>query len=588
MKKTIFFAFAILTAAAAFSREEPTAPKALLWIPEEGSGWEETLVALSSRPDFHLTIAVSSATQAGLSMLKSLVSKGQVETAMRLSGDPVLPVLFYPNNPGVKWKNRNEAAQWSDRPDEMVSRLSTARDKHVRFFREQPAGWAPEAGGIIPDMLPAVKALGIKWTASGPVSYSSACAGVSASGEIQIVPFALADSSSSFDCQESTGPCFLALDETLGKKSGTRDLLISLASGTASSRAGWLTVSEAIAASSGSPCSVETATAAVLSPWTGDYSPWAGSPEQYAALTNLNKTRQALDSYITSGQAGPRTVKILSEEFMDMESGSRFMRLAGTSPEDAGEAELEFQSGLSGIYRQIGKPIPASIFRPLAEVAASETASVSSARPVMQSGPSWITIQNPDKQLIIPRQAASLPQGADPSKIWKLNSISLNWDDNSLKIMIRPAQTDNAGNAPGGFSHILADIYMDMNHRQGSGISSFLSGRKARTSPEDAWEYAVVIHGWKASLFKASPRGPVLTGSFMPRLDPSSGEISVEIPREKIKGNPLLWGYVAAVMALKNHEEPEASPVSAASEDAIIDAVSSERIRDSFYALRLR
>jgi len=76
----------------------------------------------------------------------------------------------------------------------------------------------------------------------------------------------------------------------------------------------------------------------------------------------------------------------------------------------------------------------------------------------------------------------------------------------------------------------------------------------------------------------------------MPRLSRQTGRIYVSIPRKVIRGNPSLWGYMAAVMALVpggTHDEPQGVPFVPDSGEHLIDILASERIKGSLYSLRL-
>jgi len=76
-----------------------------------------------------------------------------------------------------------------------------------------------------------------------------------------------------------------------------------------------------------------------------------------------------------------------------------------------------------------------------------------------------------------------------------------------------------------------------------------LDGRPLRLFPQDAWEYALEITPAKASLYALTPSGPVVTGSYKPKAE--GGAVTLRVPRAALRGNPLLWGYAALLLAPK-------------------------------------
>ncbi|MBW1784954.1 MAG: hypothetical protein JRL30_29960 [Deltaproteobacteria bacterium] len=163
-----------------------------------------------------------------------------------------------------------------------------------------------------------------------------------------------------------------------------------------------------------------------------------------------------------------------------MESGERLLRLASPASKISGKARTELETGLADIYTQIGKPVPSYLPHPpktgrppeaLLQTSGTETLKRgTTAFITIESGPSWITIRNAGRQLNIPHPLPELEPGSDPYNIWKLDSLRITWDDDEFGICFAPAQIDNSDNAPSGFSHILMDLYIDMNHRLGSGL----------------------------------------------------------------------------------------------------------------------
>ncbi|MBE3598556.1 MAG: hypothetical protein IMX02_07070 [Limnochordaceae bacterium] len=62
---------------------------------------------------------------------------------------------------------------------------------------------------------------------------------------------------------------------------------------------------------------------------------------------------------------------------------------------------------------------------------------------------------------------------------------------------------DNVWGSPVGLSVQTVDIYIDTDHRAGSGKVEALGGRRVRFAPESAWEYAIWVEGWQQRIFTA-------------------------------------------------------------------------------------
>jgi carbohydrate-binding DOMON domain-containing protein len=157
-------------------------------------------------------------------------------------------------------------------------------------------------------------------------------------------------------------------------------------------------------------------------------------------------------------------------------------------------------------------------------------------------------ITNVQRKPELPAQAL-LSKNADPYKVWKLSTMKLETGADELVFSFTPAALDNPGRSPYGFGAIRLDLYMDINHRARAGMARPLDGRPLRMFPEDAWEYALEITPGRAALYTVTPRGPVKTGLYAAKAE--NGAVTVRVPRSALKGNPLLWGYAALLLAPK-------------------------------------
>lgn len=100
------------------------------------------------------------------------------------------------------------------------------------------------------------------------------------------------------------------------------------------------------------------------------------------------------------------------------------------------------------------------------------------------------------------------------------------------------------------------DIYMDLNNKRGAGLKRLLYGMETFLNPDDAWEFALRIENDKAYLYRSGRIKPKLIQEIDIREEPNT----VYIPKKKLRGNPVKWGYQAILYAYveeKKEEEPK-------------------------------
>lgn len=588
-----------------------SAADVLLWIPSDDSNIEDVIDRISNNPDFKLTIAISKMPKNLAEKLNSLESKGQIELAMRIANDPILPLLYYPQNPQVTWINKISTNILTNNPYFFSLRMADAKEKFQINFKKNPVGFANLSGGVVRDYVTIAKTTGIKWISCGPFVSTTTLITLSTPDVWQVTTTTLTDKSlpaqattegdksttaisadintisgniiapiTNYDMLSSEGVFFIpfsilestdvisdcslpllqtkrvpvlpstrtlkfwVIDETLNPETQikSRDILLDIAS--SSKPNNFLTVSKAIeiAASTEVPKNqIEN----LFKPWTQDYTLWASSPAQFGAMLALDKTRQEIGVFLNSVQGDMKLVKNLYEDLYLLESSSIFLKLSNPDIEIVRETEVNFLNGLSDIYRQMNHNLPSWFLKPLAEFS-SGTWLVEKVE--ISSGPFFFVFKNTSKKPDLPSKTPSLPKTANPSKIWKLDSFKVKWDDKNIILGFKPLEIDNSEKEPSGFSHIFIDLYIDINQRFMAGSGKLLEGRNARIFPEDAWEYALTLNSKKAEVFKISTAKIVSDFTTKPELDRQSNYIYVTIPRSILRGNPNLWGYSAFMM----------------------------------------
>jgi hypothetical protein len=195
-------------------------------------------------------------------------------------------------------------------------------------------------------------------------------------------------------------------------------------------------------------------------------------------------------------------------------------------------------------------------------------------RPAVTVKDGGFTVVNVARKPEVPA-GEPLPKGADPDKVWKLASFGVKPGPDAVVFTFAPGAVDNSDNSPSGFSHIRLDLYIDVNHRPRAGMYRPLPGRPLRLFPDNAWEYALEVTPAGAVLYKIAPKGPVKAGSWPATAE--NGAVTVRVPRQALRGSPLLWSYAALLLA-PDAKDPAAFTIT----DYIADDISNGYI----YAVR--
>ncbi|HBA61580.1 MAG TPA: hypothetical protein DCZ92_12350 [Elusimicrobia bacterium] len=512
------------------------AQQALLWLPAQTSGAEELIALLENDNNLRLTAAFTELPKALADRVRKLENDKRLELVLRPEGDPPLPLLYYPAEGSVKWEGKPSTSAFASNNQYFLGlRLGLARDAAMKVLKKIPAGLAVPPGGVLEDYFPLAKALGAKWLACGP--FASTAAAVLEADGVAAVPFVSFSTYAAAPEQR-----FVVFDET--SSSDPAGLRAALAAALKSAPKGKsLTVSEAVTLSAGA-AAAPAEIAAAAAPWSGDYGRWASAPAQAGALAALAKTRGDLMLHLNACQGDYKTAKPAFDEYFSAEDGRKLIALASPDEEAARETEIEMRSALGNSYRLMHKTPPPWVFSSLAEAAES---SETSERLQVSLSASGFEIRNLPSKPVLAAPPADLPKGADPYKIWKLERFAAAVEEDAVVFRFYPAEIENSRGLPSGFGRVTLDLYIDINHRARAGISSLLGGRPLRLFPENAWEYALEITPFKASLYAAKAKNPAVVATVKPET--INGAITVRLPRSALIGNPLLWGYAALMLA---------------------------------------
>jgi len=123
-----------------------------------------------------------------------------------------------------------------------------------------------------------------------------------------------------------------------------------------------------------------------------------------------------------------------------------------------------------------------------------------------------------------------------------LTKVVIDADNENVyfKISFR-ALIENPWGSPLGLSIQTIHIYIDQDNKPNSGFRDFIPGVRAQTTPESAWEIAIVLEGWptelKSSIKNAAP------DMYKACVFPSKGitvdenTIVIPVPKKSLGGN---------------------------------------------------
>jgi len=585
MKKIALSVSLVLAACASLVAAQQQPGIALLWIPAEDSHWPSAIRSAADTGGMKLTVPVSlsRATRGEKDALLSLVSSGRAEIPLRIYGDPLLPLLFSPSSRLVQWKGKAKAALWGDKPEESAGRLFSSISKYKAEHKKIPAGFVPAAGGATPELVTLAKAAGIGWIASGK---SGGDWTVLVSSDVRIVPFTLITSTEEFNAladEAAKTLVFGVVDETLMDEENRAELMSGIIASTRTPQLRWQTVSDAVTTASTAPVDI----AALPGPWSGDYSRWASTISQQAAMLSLGRALEMFGAYRNSASQNSATVKSVEESFAELEESARFALFASTDALVAADAEKEFKTTVSHIYQAIDKPIPPSALRSFADqksLAQSDLVISSTMTVSINAGPTFIEITNPPHKVTAPNTMPSPPSAAQAAARYGFSGMRVSWKENWLQLAVLKENGDQ-NSFPEDF---MLDFYIDMNHRARSGSTHLLDGRNLRTAPEDGWEFAVVLTRSYFRVFKFTPSGPHKLFEGKVKAE-RNGELIAEFPRDIIRGNPKNWGYMAASFVIRDQSPKQGYPLPYVGSNgaAVLDCAAMDRIGSTAYFIRL-
>jgi hypothetical protein len=532
----------------------------VLWVPSESfSDWQDLDMLLDRYKDLRFTIALApeDVPPAAASKLGSWVTAGRVELALRLKGDPVLPLIAdHPDAP---------------RPQDALDRLALARESFKTLFTVQPAGFVPGSGALSPPLLEGLNAMALPWVAAA--EYTGSTQSWAAMGKTVLVPCKAVQtmgadiSPADLTLPDYPDPDVFVVDEADGLVPEGAWLRLLKIFADKHPRPGWQTVTESVALRKTAGW-VDAFAVKTWPTWTGTAASWTSTPAAKKAWNLYGETARALEHYQNSGVAQIKTLEEATNELYEAQS-ARYYRLLG-SPRDAQSqpADRDLRSHLLAVYRKTKQTPPEDLFLSLLAQSAdtsesdADQADAGSTDVHFTRGDSWLSFENPAGSASrAPEGAPPLPDGTPAAQLWNIKSLRIDWTSSAITFVYRMARLDNGLGAPAEMGPLLLDTYVDLNHIVGAGSIELLPGHPGAVVTRDAWEYALTVSGWGAFLYRSNPLGtPLLAGRLAVTADPQSGEIRVVVPSSLLKGNPVHWGYAVAAFAVDTETTSKPPP----------------------------
>jgi hypothetical protein len=493
MRRLLLHALLALLPAAAFADETTI----LLWVPSESfSDWAAVSRALEEYPDLRLTIGLTPemAGQQSAAVLKPWIEGGRLEAALRIDGDPLLPIIAL------------EGA--APRPQDAVNRLALARELfRLTLTSALPSGFIPAGGVFSPELMPAYKAMGLSWVAAGGAAELRSWDSPVVVSFHPPVPGSPALPEEALLARGSDGTAALIVDEASGLTEPGSMLRQFAFLAKERPRQKWMTVSQALSSA--------TRQAPVLQPSAWNREAFTGAPAQDKAWAAYHQAAAAVKRYQNSGSADLKALEEAAKALYAAQDSSLYRRLA--LPLEAAAADEKLRALLMRVYRTMNASVPGSLF--LSEETSTDLA--------VSQTPTSLTFEN--------------PKNSEPGR---LQGLAISWTDEDITFAYR-LTADTAGLAA-----VRLDTYIDLNGRPGAGSTSLLEGRNAYAQNRDAWEFALEVSGGGARLLRSSPAAaPSETARCVVSLNEDRSEVHVTVSRSKLPGNPLRWGYIAFPLA---------------------------------------
>ncbi|MBI4347722.1 MAG: hypothetical protein HY553_12765 [Elusimicrobia bacterium] len=249
---------------------------------------------------------------------------------------------------------------------------------------------------------------------------------------------------------------------------------------------------------------LEAFSSSATAPAADPLAAWTATPEQRRVAERLAAASADLERYQNSGTADIEVLDRAAALLRRAES-SRFLA-------DPAGTDAELVSLLVSAYELLGQ-------RPPQELVASTAAAKAAGVVAIEAGPGRISFENADP---------GLPGSTIPCT---LERLEVAFDAHAVTFAV----TLGSSTWPEGGT---ADVYVDINRRQGIGTQRLLSPAAGFLRAADAWEFVVSLSSIGASVMRAGG-----AESVPAYWHAESRRVSAAVPTQRLRGKPGYWGY---------------------------------------------
>lgn len=509
----------------------------------------------SAHPDFHATLVfptgffVEEERKDLIHRFRVLQSSGQIEIALTLDNEPILPLLGNAQLAAGPSKNWDVSFSW---PEDIANQIARGSGRYQKKWHRLPAGFFPPYRALSKDVVEGLKRFRLTW-ALGPTAPEWGCRfyGALAVWTPPELP-AIEDPELVASWTLDQPIVFVDAERWASFDDGVRYLaFLEEANAARVAPARFITLEQMT-----SELDTDVRLPASADPFAVDYSLWSKSPQQRQAWNALADARRQLERYKNSGQANLKKLDAATEEMAAAESGP-FLLALGQSEVPIPMNEQNFLATLANVYRLSGVSPPEYLsglfsnrrwqkFQPAAQPGG---------RPFFLEESDRLTWSDPADD---DNGSGSYvyPQGRYPKGLFDLTEFFVAWTESDITVSASFA-------AMAGLNDTVllptVDVYIDINRLLSAGSATPLKKRSpAVVQKSAAWEYAIEMNPATGNLYQSLPgEGERKTRSFLPQVDFGAKSITVVIPRSVLRGDPRSWRLSVGVLG-SDTRRPEA------------------------------